>query len=71
MDFQLWRIEPDIWFYRVDNTSLHYKYTSVYTNSLLIALKTPQNIADALVNKYNFKLKDTGLISYHLDCDFI
>ena len=36
-----------------------------------IVLKDPKAITDLLSNKYNFKLKGTGPISYHLGCDFV
>ena len=44
--------------------------TYEYIDDLAIAAKEPQNIVDALINKYKFKLKGTGPISYHLGMDF-
>ena len=39
-------------------------------DDLLIVSKLPRLIVDALTNKYDFKLKGTRPISYHLGCDF-
>ena len=39
-------------------------------DDLLIASKDPQRIVDALMNKHNFNLKDTGPTYYHIGCDF-
>ena len=39
-------------------------------NHLLIASKAPKGIVKSLQDKHNFKLKGTGPISYHLDCNF-
>ena len=39
-------------------------------DDLAIVSKNPKEITDILSNKYEFKLKGTGPISYHLGCDF-
>lgn len=44
---------------------------AAYVDDLLIALKDPQSLANTLTNKYEFKLKGTGPISYHLGCDLV
>lgn len=50
-----------------------YEYVAVYVDDLAMALKDPQSFIDILrdPNKYNFKLKGTGPISFHLGCDFV
>jgi hypothetical protein len=52
---------------RVDN---HYKYIAVYADDLAIASKCPAGIIRALTEDYKFKLKGTGLIEFHLGCNF-
>ncbi len=39
-------------------------------DDLGIASENPKNIIDTLMIKYEFKLKGTGPIAYHLGCDF-
>ena len=48
----------------------HYEYIAVYVDNLLICSRTPQPIVDMLEKKYQFKLKGTGKISFHLGCDY-
>jgi hypothetical protein len=48
----------------------HYSYIARYVDDLAIASKDPGSIVEELQSKYNFKLKGTGPISYHLGCDF-
>ncbi len=45
-----------------------YKYIGVYVDDLCIISKQPQDIINALEQK--FQLKGTGSISFHLGCDF-
>eukprot|EP00980_Cylindrotheca_fusiformis_P001081 scaffold304_cov98-Cylindrotheca_fusiformis.AAC.1 len=67
MGFLPSRADPSIWMRRVDD---HYEYIATYVDDLAIASKKPQEIIDALMNKYKFKLKGTGEISFHLGCDY-
>ena len=67
MKFFPCKMEPDIWMRDMDT---YYEYIAVYVDDLLIVSKDPKLITDILVNKYNFKLKGTGPIKYHLGCDF-
>ena len=63
-------MEPRIWMLRVNvKEHLHYDSTCVYVDELLIASKSPQTIADALINKCDFKLKGAGPTSFLLGCD--
>jgi len=61
------KAENDIWMRKKDD---HYEYIARYVDDLAISSKDPQAIVDVLQNKYNFKLKGTGPITYHLGCDF-
>ena len=47
-----------------------YEYIAVYVDDLAIASKNCDAIIKTLTNKYNFKLKGTGTIKYHLVMDF-
>jgi hypothetical protein len=67
MGFFPCKAEPDIWMRRVDN---HYEYIATYVDDLAISSKDPKAITDILMNKYNFKLKGTGEIEYHLGMSF-
>jgi len=40
-------------------------------NDIAAAAKDPNAITDILQDKYQFKLKGTGPISFHLGCDFV
>jgi hypothetical protein len=59
--------DPYIWMRRVDN---HYEYIAVYVDDLAIASTCPAGIIRALTEDYKFKLKGTGLMEFHLGCDF-
>jgi hypothetical protein len=63
MGFFPCKAEADIWMRRVNN---HYEYIATYVDKLAISSKDPKAITDTLMNKYNFKLKGTGEIEYHL-----
>jgi len=40
-------------------------------NDIAAAAKDPKAITDIFQDKYQFKLKGTGPISFHLGCDFV
>ena len=61
--------EPDIWL-RISPSGKSYEYVGVYVDDLAFAMEDPQTFVDTLVEKYKFKLKGTGPISFHLGCDF-
>jgi hypothetical protein len=67
MVFSPCKAEPDIWMRRVDD---HYEYIATYVDDLAISSKDPKAITDTLMNKYNFKLKGTREIEYHLGMSF-
>ena len=60
--------EPDIW---MRDCGDHWEYIAVYVDDLFIVSKNPSAIIETLMEKYNFKLKGSGPISYHLGCDFM
>ena len=61
------KAEDDIWMRRNGDI---YEYIAIYVDDLCIVAKDPKSITDTLKNVYDFKLKNTGEISYHLGCDF-
>ena len=67
MGFQPSRAEDDIWIRRNGNV---YEYIASYVDDLCIVAKNPREITDQLENKYGYKLKGTGPLSFHLGCDF-
>ena len=44
-----------------------YKYIAVYLNDLATAMVDPQPFIDILMDKYHFKFKGIGPLSFHLD----
>ena len=67
MGFSPSKAENDIWMRRNGDV---YEYLGIYVDDVAIAAKDPQSIVDTLTNQFNFKLKGTGAITYHLGCDF-
>jgi hypothetical protein len=61
------KVERDIWMRDMGD---HYEYIAVYVDDLMYLSKDPQAIVDALENKYQFKLKGTGPVNYHLGTTF-
>ena len=47
-----------------------YERVSACVGHFIIASKSPQVVADVLINKHGIKLKGTGSIYYDADCDF-
>ncbi len=68
MGFTPCRAEPDIWMQCNGDV---YKYIATYIDDIALAAKDPKAITDLLESKYQFKLKGTGPICFHLGCDFI
>ena len=49
----------------------HYKYIVTYVDDLAIIMKDPQSLIDQLTAaSYNFKLKGSGSLNFHLGCGF-
>ena len=67
MGFFPCKIEPDIWMRKAGNV---WEYVAVYVDDLAFCMKQPQEFIDLLTNKYHYKLKGTGEISFHLGCNF-
>ena len=70
MGFKPCKAEPDIWM-RPSKTGNHYEYVAVYVDDLALVLDKPQEFTQFLENEYNFKLKGTGPITFHLGMDII
>ena len=47
-----------------------YEYIAVYVDDLAIAAKDPASIIQTLKERFKFKIKGDGAISYHLGMDF-
>jgi len=69
LSFSPCRAEPDIWM-RPNKDGTKYEYIAVYVDDLALAMENPQEFLDILMKKYNFKLKGSGPISFHLGMDF-
>lgn len=63
------KAEPDIWM-RPSQDRSHYEMVAVYVDDLAIGMKDPEAFLKVLTTKYNFKLKGSGPIEFHLGCDF-
>ena len=63
------KAEPDIWMKKNDEHNI-YGYVAVYVDDLAMAMKNCDSFISTLVNKYKFKLKGTGTITYHLEMNF-
>ncbi|GAX27530.1 hypothetical protein FisN_UnNu102, partial [Fistulifera solaris] len=67
LGFQSCKAEPDIWLRPSGDV---YEYVAVYVDDLALAMKDPDAFVKILTDKYNFKLKGTGPITFHLGMDF-
>ena len=67
MGFSQSRAEDDIWIRRNGDV---YEYMAIYVDDICIVAKDPAKNINILQDKYEYKLKNTGEISYHLGCDF-
>ena len=48
----------------------HYEYIAVYVDDLTIASRNAAKIVQTLREKYNFKIKGDGELSFHLGCNY-
>ena len=48
-----------------------YEYVAVYVDDLAFAVKDPEAFVKALTEKYDFKSKGTGELSFHLGANVI
>ena len=67
LGFKTCKAEPDIWL-RCNGDI--YEYIATYVDDLALVLKDPKTFTKVLEEKYGFKLKGTGRISFHLGMDF-
>ena len=67
MDFFPCKAEPDIWMRKNGDT---YEYVAVYVDDLAIGMKDPKAFITILEQKYKFKTKGSGPISFHLGMNF-
>ena len=52
-------------------TADHYEYVATYVDDLCMIMKDPQSLLDQLMAPpYNFKLKGSGELAFHLGCGF-
>jgi hypothetical protein len=65
--FQSSKGELDIWMREADGL---YEYVAVYVDDLAFAKKDPKKFVNTLTDHYQFKLKGTGPLEFHLGCDF-
>jgi hypothetical protein len=65
------KADGDIWM-RPTKDGAKYEYIAVYVDDLAMALENPEQLIGILMDpkKYNFKLKGTGPLSYHLGADY-
>jgi hypothetical protein len=61
------KAEPDIWMRLNGNL---YEYVATYVNDLCLGMLDLKSFTDTLQKKYNFKLKQTGPIDFHLGQSF-
>jgi len=67
MGFVPSKADPDVWMRKGENA---YEYIAVYVDDLCIAAINPAGIIKELKEKYNYKLKGDGPLTFHLGCDF-
>ena len=61
------KADGDVWMRRNGEV---YEYIAVYVDDLCLAMKDPKGFIDILKDKYDYKLKGTGPINFHLGCNF-
>jgi hypothetical protein len=62
------KAEPDLWMKENDGL---WEYIAVYVDDLCIAMRNPQSLISQLSSPpYNFKLKGSGEIKFHLGMEF-
>jgi hypothetical protein len=65
--FSLCKAGPDIW---MRLNGILYEYVATYVDDLCLGMLDPKSFTDTLQKKYNFKLKGTGPIDFHLGQSF-
>ena len=67
MGFVPSKADTDIWMRRNGNI---WEYIATYVDDLVIIMKDPKSFTDLLIDKYKYKLKGAGPITYHLVSDY-
>ena len=63
-------VEPTIYMIKCP-TANHYEYVATYVDNLCMIMKDPQSLLDQLMTApYNFKLKGSRELVFHLGCGF-
>ncbi len=65
LNFEPCRADTDVWMRQAQDKSC-YEYFAVYVDDLLISNEDPASYCKTSKDKFNFKLKGDGPISYHL-----
>ena len=69
LGFKPCRAEPDVWLQPSSNGRC-YEYIAVYVDNFMFAKDQLKDFNKLLCKKYNFKLKGTGEVDYHIGMDF-
>jgi hypothetical protein len=68
LGFMTYKAEPDVW---MKQNGKIWEYVAVYVDDLAIAMKDPKFLFSALTSSpYNFELKGSGPIKFHLGMEF-
>ena len=67
MGFVPSKADTDIWMRRNGDI---WEYIATYVDNLAIIMKDPKSFTDLLIDKYKYKLKGVGPITYHLGSDY-
>ena len=70
MNFEPCKADTDVWLRPTSDKSC-YEYIAVYVDDLLIYMKDSASFCKTLKDKFKFKLKGDGPISYHLGMNYI
>ena len=70
--FEPCKAEPDVWLRKATNKHgvQVYEYVAVYVDDLMMAMVNPKAFETLLREKYKFKLKGTGPVTFHLGMEF-
>ena len=67
MGFTPSKADPDVWMRKNGDI---YEYIATYVDNLAICMKDPTEVTNSLREKYGYKLKGVGPITYHLGSDY-
>jgi hypothetical protein len=70
LKFKPCKVDPDVWMRKAPSGRC-YEYVAVYVDDLLISMEDPAKFCKALKERFNFKLKGDGPITYHLGLNYI